>query len=353
MHKDLHIAVVGATGLVGEAMLELLADLQLPAERVFALASAESSGNRLRYANTQLTVHEADSFDFSRVQVALFSAGSAVAAKLAPLAQAAGCLVIDNSSAFRNDEDKLLLVPEINGHLLDALPSGEGAIVANPNCSTIQMVMVLAPLHRQFVIKRINVSTYQAVSGAGRESMEQLGRHTVDRLSLREPKPDAAQHCMAFDLWPQIDTLQANGYTGEEMKMVNESRKILAAPTLQVNATAVRVPVFNGHAMTVHVELMAPVALPDVHTLLQQSHGVIVMDEEQKWSSPVQSSGLDDVFVGRIRHDLDNPAALNCWIVADNVRKGAALNAVQIMQRWLQRPGAFGQDQQQQQLAAL
>ncbi|MBU1188834.1 MAG: aspartate-semialdehyde dehydrogenase [Gammaproteobacteria bacterium] len=342
MIKHINIAVLGATGLVGETMLELLADLQLPAARVFALASAESHGKRLRYGNDKLVVCAADDFDFSTVQVVLCSAGSAVAAALAPRAQAAGCLVIDNSSAFRNDPDKLLLVPEINGHLLDQLTPGVGAIVANPNCSTIQMLMVLAPLHQQFGLRRIHVSTYQAVSGAGRAPMEDLGRHSLDRLSLREPHPQAGQHCMAFDLWPQIDTLQENGYSGEEMKMLNESRKILAAPDLQVNATAVRVPVFNGHAMTVHAQFSAAVSLQDVHALLQQADGVRVMDRPQAWPSPVQVSGTDEVCVGRLRHDLDDPAAINCWIVADNIRKGAALNAVQIMQRWLQRPALHG-----------
>lgn len=336
MRNDLHIAVVGATGLVGETMLELLADAQFPPESVSALASAESAGKRLRYANGYLTVVDADSFDFSKAQVTLFSAGSSVAKKLAPVAAACGCLVIDNSSAFRNDDDKLLLIPEINGALLDELPRDRGAIIANPNCSTIQMLMVLAPLQQAFGIRRINVSTYQALSGAGRKSMERLGRHSVDRLSMREPAVTSGEHCMAFDLWPQIDTLQENGYTGEEMKMRNESRKILAAPELQVNATAVRVPVFNGHAMSVHVECMQPLALSAVHACLQQMPGVSVMDMSQHWPSPVQCSGEDDVFVGRLRHDLGNPAAINCWIVADNIRKGAALNAVQIMQRWLQ-----------------
>lgn len=351
MNKDVQIAVVGATGLVGETMLELLAELQLPATCVHALASAESAGKRLRYAATSLRVEDAGTFDFSKVQVALFSAGSAVAVELAPVAQAAGCLVIDNSSAFRNDADKLLLVPEINGELLATLTPGSGAIVANPNCSTIQMLMVLAPLHRQLGIRRINVSTYQAVSGAGREAMEQLGRHSVDRLSLREPQIVAGQHCMAFDLWPQIDTLQDNGYTGEEMKMLNESRKILAAPKLQVNATAVRVPVFNGHAMAVHVEFTQAVVLSAVHALLQQAPGVRIMDQNQGWPSPLQCANTDDVFVGRIRHDLDNPAAINCWIVADNIRKGAALNALQIMQRWLQRSASA--ESAQQRMAVL
>ncbi len=335
MNTDVAVAVVGATGLVGETMLEMLAERQFAVTQVHALASSASAGKRMRFADHNLVVREASQFDFSQVQVALFSAGSEVAREHGQRAAAAGCLVIDNSSAFRNDDDKLLIVPEINGHLMADLQPGQGAIIANPNCSTIQMLMVLAPLHRDIGIARVNVSTYQSVSGAGRTAMEALARNALDRLSMREPKTLGQQHCMAFDVWPQIDELQDNGYTREEMKMLLETRKILGDQQLHVNATAVRVPVFNGHAMTVHIEFKAEVDMQRVQAILEQQVGVRLMNTDQHWPSPVQQTGSDEVYVGRLRRDLGNPCAINCWIVADNIRKGAALNAIQIMEQWL------------------
>ncbi|MEM1411044.1 MAG: aspartate-semialdehyde dehydrogenase [Pseudomonadota bacterium] len=327
------IAVVGATGAVGEAMLSILAERLGTDLEVYALASANSLGKQVEFGQRQLDVDVLDDFDFTGVDYALFSAGGSVSAQHAPRACAAGAMVIDNTSEFRYHDEYPLVVPEVNGHQLEGL--GPGALIANPNCSTIQLVIALAPIHRVFGIERINVATYQSVSGAGLKGMEELARQTADRLGMREVTPSAFAQPIAFNVLPSIDQLQDNGYTREEMKMHWETRKILEDETIAVNATAVRVPVFFGHAEAVHLETREPVEVEAVRTVLQGAEGVELAEDDDPGDIPtpvVHGAGSDAVFVGRLRKDFTHPNGLNLWVVSDNVRKGAALNAVQILE---------------------
>jgi len=331
MSKTVDIAVAGATGLVGETILQILAEREFPVGRVYPLASGRSAGSMVNFAGDALEVQELAGFDFSQVQVALFSAGASVSAEHAPRAAAAGAVVIDNTSQFRYEDDIPLVVPECNAaRIADHGPRG---IIANPNCSTIQMVVALKPIHDAAGLERINVATYQAVSGAGRRSVETLTQHTRALLSGADPVVEGQEKAVAFNAVPKIDRLMENGYTKEEMKMVWETRKILEDPNIMVNATCVRVPIYYGHSEAVHIETRTKVTVPEAQKLLNCASGVVVIDGQNPGDYPTAATDAahrDAVFVGRIREDVSHPRGLNLWVVSDNVRKGAALNSVQI-----------------------
>jgi aspartate-semialdehyde dehydrogenase len=331
MTRKFDVAVVGATGAVGEAMLEILAERKFPVNRVHALASARSAGKKLPVGDGYLTVVDLDSFDFAQVQIALFSAGASISEKYAPLAAAAGCVVIDNTSRFRYEDDIPLVVPEVNPAAI-ARYTNRG-IIANPNCSTIQMLVALKPIHDAVGIERINVCTYQAVSGTGKEAIEELAGQTAQLLNGKEPTPHVYPRQIAFNVLPHIDVFQDNGYTKEEMKMVWETRKIMEDDRIQVNPTAVRVPVFYGHSEAVHIETRDKITAEQARELLAATPGVVVVDEREDGGYPTavtEGARHDPVYVGRIREDISHPRGLDLWVVADNVRKGAALNSVQI-----------------------
>ena len=324
------IAVVGATGAVGEVMLSLLAERGVPAPRVVPVASARSLGVEVAYGRRSLPVEVLDDFDFSGCSLALFSAGGAISAKHAPRAVAAGCTVIDNTSHFRQQADIPLVVPEVNGAVLEGFQ--RPGIIANPNCSTIQLMVAVAPIHARYGIRRINVATYQSVSGAGRAAMEELGRQAMGRFNFQTVAPKVFAQAIAFNVIAQIDVLEDNGYSREELKLFNESRRILDE-TVLVNATAVRVPVFVGHAEAVHLETAQPFDLEDVRALLAAAPGVRLSAADEIASPLVDAAEDDRVHISRLRRDLSHPQGLNLWVVADNLRKGAALNAIQIAER--------------------
>ena len=326
-----NIAIVGATGAVGEVLLSILAESRFPVGDIVALASARSAGLTVSFGERELRVRDLSSFDFAGTDIAFFSAGAAASREYVPRAIAAGALVIDNTSAFRQQPDVPLVVAEVNP---SEIPRGIArGLIANPNCSTMQMLVALAPIHRAAGIERINVATYQSVSGAGRSGVEELGRQTAALLNFQDPLPQRFAAQIAFNLIPQIDEFEDNGYTREEMKLVNETRKILGDPSIGVNATAVRVPVFHGHCEAVHVETREKLDLGSARALLQQAAGVVLVDERVPggWPTPVtHAAGTDAVYVGRLREDISHPRGLSLWVVSDNLRKGAALNAVQV-----------------------
>jgi aspartate-semialdehyde dehydrogenase len=330
MSKQFKVAVVGATGAVGEVMLSILAERKFPASEVVALASERSAGGQVAFGDDEIMVRDLASFDPAGVDIALFSAGGSISKEYAPKFAAAGAVVIDNSSAFRYDDDVPLVVSEVNPEQVKNRPRG---IIANPNCSTMQMLVALGPIHRKAGIERINVATYQSVSGAGRSGLEELGKQTAALLNFQEIEPQRFQAQIAFNLIPHIDDFQDNGFTKEEMKLVWETRKILGDPNIQVNPTAVRVPVFYGHSEAVNVETREKIGADEVRALLEKAPGVEVVDERKPGGYPTpvtHASGRDPVYVGRIRDDISHPRGVNLWIVSDNIRKGAALNAVQI-----------------------
>ncbi|MEC9340581.1 MAG: aspartate-semialdehyde dehydrogenase [Pseudomonadota bacterium] len=339
MKSPVNVAVVGATGAVGRTMLQLLAERKFPVNELHALASARSAGSVLGWRDRELRVQELDTFDFSGVDIALFSAGGSISKLHAPRAAAAGAVVIDNTSCFRYDDDVPLLVPEVNPEALKE--HHRRGIIANPNCSTIQMVVALNPIHAAVGIERINVATYQAVSGAGQKGVDELDRQTRQIVSGERPgAPVAFGAQIAFNVVPHIDEFLDSGYTREEMKMVWETRKILGDPQIQVNPTAVRVPVFSGHSEAVHIETRQRLSAAQVTELLASAPGVIVMDERRAGGYPTAVSdgaGDDHVFVGRIREDISHPRGICLWIVSDNLRKGAATNSVQIAELLLER----------------
>ncbi len=331
MSKTIDVAVVGATGVVGEAMLEILHERKFPVGKIYALASERSLGKTAAFGERELDVGNLAEFDFSKVQLGLFSAGGSVSAEYAPKAAAAGAVVVDNTSHFRYDDDVPLVVPEVNPEAIAGYT--RRGIIANPNCSTIQMVVALKPIYDAAGIERINVSTYQAVSGAGRSALEELVRQTTLLLNGRplELEGDAKQ--IAFNAVPHIDAFQDNGYTKEEMKMVWETQKILGDDSIRLTATAVRIPAFYGHSEAVNIETREPVSAAEVRDLLAKAPGIEVLDGRQTGEYPTavtESSGTDPVYVGRIRDDISHPRGINLWVVADNIRKGAALNSVQI-----------------------
>ena len=324
------VAVVGATGAVGETMLSILAERQFPVGELVALASERSAGGEVDFGGRKIPVRDLATFDPTGVDIALFSAGGSVSKEYGPKFAAAGAVVIDNSSAFRYDDDVPLVVSEVNPEAAKNRPRG---IIANPNCSTMQMLVALAPIHREYGIERINVATYQSVSGAGRSALEELGRQTGALLNFQDADPQRFPVQIAFNLIPHIDDFLDNGFTKEEMKLVWETRKILGDDSIQVNPTAVRVPVFFGHSEAVAIETKKKVTPEAARALLEQSPGVEVVDERKPGGYPTpvtHASGNDAVYVGRIREDFSHPRGLNLWIVSDNIRKGAALNAVQL-----------------------
>jgi aspartate-semialdehyde dehydrogenase len=331
MADQYDVAVVGATGVVGEAMLSILAERKFPVGELYALASERSLGKNVEYGNRSLPVDNLADFDFSKAQIALFSAGASVSAEFAPKAVEAGCVVIDNTSQFRYDDDIPLVVPEVNAEAI-ADHKARG-IIANPNCSTIQMVVALKPIYDAVGIERINVATYQAVSGAGRSAVEELVRQSAALLNGRPMEIEGDAKQIAFNAVPHIDVFQDNRYTKEEMKMVWETRKILGDDDILVNPTAVRIPTFYGHSEAIHLETKAKISAADVCDLMRDAPGVELMDgvETGKYPTAVtDSSGNDPVFVGRVREDISHPRGINLWVVSDNIRKGAALNSVQI-----------------------
>lgn len=329
--KTFNVAVLGATGLVGEAMLSILAERHFPVAKMHVLASHRSAGQTVLFKLKALVVEDVESFDFSKVQIALFSAGSEVSALYAPRARAAGCIVIDNTSCFRLEKKVPLIIPEVN---LDALGDYvHSGIIANPNCSTIQMLVALKPIYDAVGIKRINVATYQSVSGTGRKAISELVEQVSGLLNGQSIETKVYSKQIAFNVLPHISDFHDNGYTLEEMKMHWETQKILNDPDIQVNATAVRVPVLYGHSEAIHLETFQKISAVAARRLLKAAPGVIVMDGQKTPSYPTpvpQMSEKDAVYVGRIREDLSHPCGLNLWVVADNIRKGAALNAVQI-----------------------
>lgn len=336
MTKKYNVAVVGATGAVGETMLSILKERKFPIEKVYALASSRSTHKTVAFGNQNLLVEDLAEFDFAKADIALFSAGASVSAKYAPLAAEKGCLVIDNTSHFRRDAEIPLVVPEVNSYVLKDLKPG--SIIANPNCSTIQMLVALAPIHREFGLSRVNVATYQSVSGAGQKGIDELAKQTRDLLSFQSVKKEKFPQQIAFNVIPHIDDFQENGYTREEMKMVWETRKILEDESILVNPTCVRVPVFYGHSEAVHLETQQPIDLDKVYSLLKQAKGVEIVDNPAELDYPTateHSSGQDGVFVGRIRKDISCDKGLNLWIVSDNIRKGAALNSIQIAEQMI------------------
>jgi aspartate-semialdehyde dehydrogenase len=328
--KSYHVAVAGATGAVGNQMLACLAERNFPVRSLKLLASKRSVGRELRFRGDRLPVEELTEASFRGVDIALFSAGGGTSERFAPAAARDGCVVIDNSSAWRMDPDVPLVVPEVNAHAVaDYKRKG---IIANPNCSTIQMVVALNPLHRKAGIRRIVVSTYQAVSGTGKKAIDELFDQTRAMLNFLDYRVAVYPYRIAFNCLPQIDVFLENGYTKEEMKMVHETRKIMEDPAIGVTATTVRVPVFFGHSEAVNVELRAPLSVEEVRALLSQAPGVKVVDDpaKKRYPLPIDAAGTDLTLVGRIRKDESIENGINLWIVADNIRKGAATNAVQI-----------------------
>ncbi|VAW74555.1 Aspartate-semialdehyde dehydrogenase [hydrothermal vent metagenome] len=331
MSRKFDVAVVGATGAVGEVMLEILAERKFPVGEVYPLASERSAGSKVQFAGKMLTVQNLADFDFSKAQIGLFSAGASISKEYAPKAAAAGCVVIDNTSQFRYDDEIPLVVPEVNPEKIANYK--DHGIIANPNCSTIQMLVALKPIHDAVGIERINVCTYQAVSGTGKDAIKELAGQTASLLNVQEIKAKVYPKQIAFNVLPHIDVFQDNGYTREEMKMVWETRKIMGDESIQVNPTAVRVPVFFGHSEALHIETREKMSADQCRKLLARSPGIKIMDEHKDGGYPTavtEGANSDPVYVGRIREDISHPRGLDLWVVADNVRKGAALNSIQI-----------------------
>ena len=331
MSKKFNVAVVGATGAVGETMLSILQERNFPVEKLYALASSRSAGSNIRFNGKTVVVEDLENFDFKGVDIGLFSPGASVSKIHAPRAVEAGCVVIDNTSEFRYDDDIPLVVPEVNPHAVADYKNR--GIIANPNCSTIQMIVALKPIHDAATIERINICTYQAVSGTGKEAIKELAKQTAELLNGRPAVCEVYPKQIAFNALPHIDDFQENGYTKEEMKIVWETRKIFEDDAIQVNPTAVRVPVFFGHSEAIHIETRKKLSAEAVKKLLRNKAGIKVVDEHKDGGYPTavsEAAGKDPVFVGRIREDISHPRGINLWVVSDNVRKGAALNSVQI-----------------------
>ena len=329
MSRTFDVAVLGATGLVGQNMIEILEERNFPVNNLYPLASARSAGGTVKFKGKDITVLDADTFDFSQAQIGFFSAGGSVSAKYAPIAAEAGCVVIDNTSEYRYQPDIPLVVPEVNAHALADFRNRN--IIANPNCSTIQMMVALKPIQDAVGIARINVCTYQSVSGAGKEAIEELAAQCAALLNGQEAKVENFSRQIAFNVIPQIDVFQDNDYTKEEMKMVWETHKIMGDDSILVNPTAVRVPVFFGHAEAIHIETRQQISAEEVKALLANAPGVTLLADREDFPTQVSNaSGKDEVFVGRVREDISHPNGINLWVVADNVRKGAATNSIQI-----------------------
>lgn len=331
MSKTYDVAVVGATGAVGETMISILEERNFPVKNLYPLASSRSAGKTIMFKGKSIKIQNLANFDFSQVQIGLFSAGGNISAEFAPIAAEAGCVVIDNTSHFRYEDDIPLVVPEVNESAIADYSNRN--IIANPNCSTIQMLVALKPIHDAVKINRINVATYQAVSGTGKEAIEELATQSAQLMNGKSVDCKVYPKQIAFNVLPHIDVFQENGYTKEEMKMVWETRKIFADDSIQVNPTCVRVPVFYSHSEAVHIETENKINVAEVRKLLSEAPGVVLVDERKDGGYPTpipDSVGKDPVFVGRIREDISHPNGINMWIVSDNVRKGAALNSIQI-----------------------
>ena len=334
MSEKYNVAVVGATGAVGEAMIAILEERNFPINELYLLASERSVGKKIKFGSRMLTVQNLAEFDFNKAQIGLFSAGGSISAKFAPKAAEAGCVVIDNTSHYRYDDDIPLVIPEVNESALADFRNRN--IIANPNCSTIQMLVALKPIYDAVGISRINVSTYQAVSGTGKEAIEELAKQSASLMNGAPVEADVYPKQIAFNALPQIDVFLENGYTKEEMKMVWETKKIFADETIQVNPTCVRIPVFYGHSEAVHIETNSKITALDARELLSKAEGVVVTDDREDGGYPTavtESVGTDPVYVGRIREDISHAKGLNMWVVSDNVRKGAALNSIQIAEK--------------------
>ena len=333
--RGFHLAIVGATGLVGQEFIKVVEQRRFPMASIRLLASDRSAGRKLKVNSEEIEVNEATADSFRGVDIALFSAGADISRHFSPLAARAGAVVVDNSSAFRMEPDVPLVVPEVNPEDMD----GHKGIIANPNCSTIQMVVALYPLHKVNPIKRLTVATYQAVSGTGTPAVEELNVQSATVLEEGEAVARVYPYQIAFNVLPQIDVFLDNGYTGEEWKMVEETRKIMHAPDVAISATCVRVPVYAGHGEAVQVEFTQPMSVEEAKDILGQAPGVRVMDDPSAglYPYPTMAAGRDEVFVGRIRQDASHPNGLVFWIVSDNLRKGAALNTVQIAEEAIQR----------------
>jgi len=331
MSKTFNVAVVGATGLVGEAMIDILEERGFPVGRLYALASERSAGRELRFRGETVVVEPLAGFDFQKADLGLFSAGGPVSAEYAPKAAAAGCIVIDNTSHFRYDDDVPLVVPEVNAHRI--ADYAERGIIANPNCSTIQLVVALKPIYDAAGIERINIATYQAISGAGRAALETMTEHARQILNGLEPITSGPAKPVAFNVVPHIDAFVEGGFTKEEMKIIRETRKILEDPNIMVNPTVARVPVYFGHSEAVHIETRTKVTVAEVQKLLNSAAGVVLLDGRETGAYPTattDAAGRDAVFVGRVREDPSHPRGIDLWVVSDNLRKGAALNSIQI-----------------------
>jgi aspartate-semialdehyde dehydrogenase len=328
--KAFNVAVVGATGAVGNEMIEILAERKFPVQNMKLLASERSAGTTFTFQGHDLSVEVLKEDSFKGIDIGLFSPGASVSSKFAPIAAQSGCVVIDNTSAFRMEPDIPLVVPEVNAHAIKDYK--KRGIIANPNCSTIQMVVVLKPLHDAAKIKRVVVSTYQAVSGTGKKAIAELETQVLNIYGNRAVTASVYPHQIAFNCLPHIDAFLENGYTKEEMKMVNETKKIMEDQSIKITATTVRVPVFYGHSESVNIEFERDLSPEDARSILSKAPGVIVADDPANKIYPLATyvAGKDETFVGRIRRDESVDHGLNMWIVADNIRKGAALNAVQI-----------------------
>ncbi|MEY3182295.1 MAG: aspartate-semialdehyde dehydrogenase [Pseudomonadota bacterium] len=338
MTKSINVAILGATGLIGETLLSILEERKFPINQLFVLASGKSSGQTVRFKGKTLRVQNASEFDFTQVQLAFFAVGSEQAAQYAPLAVEAGCLVIDNSAHFRLMESVPLVVPEVNKEAI--ADYRQRNIIANPNCSTIQMVIALKPILDAVGLKRINVATYQSVSGTGKKAISELAEQSAHLLNGMPIEPQVYPQQIAFNVLPHIDDFSDNGYTREEMKMILETQKILNCPQLAITATTVRVPVFYGHSEAIWIETERSITREEATALLKQAPGIVVVEADDSsdfpYPTPISHLNAEDaVYVGRIRSDLFSDCGLNLWVVADNVRKGGALNAVQIAEIWL------------------
>lgn len=328
--KELHVAVAGATGAVGKQMLACLQERDFPVKSIKLLASSRSAGRRLTFKDQEVVVEELTKNSFAGVDIALFSAGGGTSKQFAPYAAEHGCVVVDNSSAWRMDPDVPLVVPEVNPNAVAGYKAKH--IIANPNCSTIQMVVALNPIHREYRIKRVVVSTYQAVSGTGVKAIEELTRQSRAGLDNSPVEKTVYPHQIAFNCLPHIDVFEDNGYTKEEMKMLNETRKIMADDDIRLTATTVRIPVYYGHSEAINIETEKPVTADGVRALLETAPGVKVVDDPENnlYPLPIDAAGSDWTYVGRIRDDASIENGLNMWVVSDNIRKGAATNTVQI-----------------------
>ena len=331
MSKQYDVAVVGATGAVGETILKVLQERNFPVRNLYPLASSRSAGKKVEFNGEWVEVLDLETFDFSKAQIGLFSPGASVSRVYAPKAAEAGCVVVDNTSEFRYEDDIPLVVPEVNPGAVAGYTNR--GIIANPNCSTIQMLVALKPIYDAVGIRRINVATYQAVSGSGKEAIDELATQTANLLNMKPVECNVYPKQIAFNVIPQIDVFMDNGYTKEEMKMVWETKKIMGDDSILVNPTAVRVPVFYGHSEAVHIETDRKITASEAKQLFEEAEGIVLIDEHVDGGYPTavtDAADTDPVYVGRVREDISTENGINLWVVADNVRKGAATNTVQI-----------------------